>query len=171
MLLLTCTLGNLTRILCSCFMMRSKSINLKLMVVTAPAAWIPQFLSNASMDPVPYRLSVSPSSSARWSSREPAAPVAGCVTAEADVVVLGEERWWWCWCWWWWCCVWGWVDDELSCTGGVAGVSDTRDEDTERLSDWPLVGRLKRLLHVTKYKEEQNLIKYRIEKKYLEHDY
>ena len=48
--------------------MMLKSINLKQMVVTAPAAWIPQFLSKASMDPVPYRLRVSPSSSDRWSS-------------------------------------------------------------------------------------------------------
>ena len=63
--LLTLTAGNLARILLRCFVSSSKSMNLKETVVTAPAADIPHALSMASSAPGPYRLRVSPSSSAR----------------------------------------------------------------------------------------------------------
>lgn len=63
--ILTWTPGNFVLTLYSCLAISSKSMNLNIIWVTAPAACIPQFLSKASRDWVPYKVKVSPSRSAK----------------------------------------------------------------------------------------------------------
>ena len=64
--ILTSKEGNRALILYSWGTMLSKSMNLKVIALTACTAWLPQLRSSASKEPGPYKYNVSLSSSARW---------------------------------------------------------------------------------------------------------